>query len=207
MMAIDTDLKIKARTYYETHFEDVKEIAKKFDIPARTLYRWIKEEDWQQGSAKINNEEVGKELLSSTVASQMDYVKEKTKNGIRNHFLDKGLPFDEDVIDSSTDEILFEAMSIKFIDKTLIETALYSKQALKNFHNSTTHQNSPKLELLKIQAAKDVCNIFDQVKKSIHGKDAPNVSVQIANIGQNTSLQDLANMSNEELNKILLAQG
>lgn len=199
----DKDLKIEARTYYETHFSDAKEVAQRFNIPLRTLYRWIKDENWQQGAARSNLNAVQNELIRPALASQMDYVKEKSKAQSKEYFTQNGLSFDEEILDESIDEILFEAMSLKFIDKTLIQTALYAKQALKNFSESAG--SGGKAELAKINAAKNVCDIFNEVKKSIHGKETPALSVQIANINNNQIMSDeeLASLSPDELKKLI----
>lgn len=39
------------KTYYETHNEEAKEVAKRFEIPLRTLNYWILTEYWQKASA------------------------------------------------------------------------------------------------------------------------------------------------------------
>ena len=59
-------LKKEVRTYYETHYEDIKQVAKLFKINERTLYNWIQTEKWEKGKLVKNTElkAITKKLLA-----------------------------------------------------------------------------------------------------------------------------------------------
>ena len=49
-------LKKEVRTYYEAHYEDIKQVAKLFKVNERTLYNWIQTEKWEkENSLKIQS--------------------------------------------------------------------------------------------------------------------------------------------------------
>ncbi|MBZ7995175.1 hypothetical protein AVCANL279_07320 [Campylobacter canadensis] len=191
------ELKIQARTYYETHLCSVKDVAKEFNINEKTLYHWIKSENWQQGSISVNLDK--NELVQGAIMSQIDAAKENVKNELKAQFNNKKCLFDESIIDTTSDEILLTAMSSKMIDKTLVEYMYMSKASAVKLYK---HATSPKEQKEVINALSAAASIAESVKKSIHGKDVPSIALQINN-NNVLSSENLAELSSDELRRML----
>lgn len=191
------ELKIQARTYYETHLCNVKDVAKEFNISEKTLYYWIKNEDWKQGSVSVNVD--SNELVQGAIMSQIDAAKQNVKNELIAQFENKKCLFDESIIDTTSDEILLIAMSSKMIDKTLVEYMYMSKASAVKLYK---HATSLKEQKEVINALATATSIAESVKKSIHGKDVPSIAIQLNN-NNVLSAESLADLSSDELRRML----
>ncbi|CUU74674.1 hypothetical protein [Campylobacter hyointestinalis] len=70
--------KEEIRTYFETHRDDVKDVSAKFEVSQRTLYHWIKIEEWKQGKyANAGKETVQSDLVQTAIGSRLDYAKKR----------------------------------------------------------------------------------------------------------------------------------
>lgn len=186
------------RTYYETHFYEVKDVAEKFKISARTLYDWIKKEDWKQGRfAKTGNDVIQSELVQTAMASKLDYVKQSVARQIKQGFDELGVECSDDIVQTRADEMLLEAMSASFINKSMAEIAVLAKANLKQMVN-----HGVKPEKI-ISASKDVMNVYATLKQSIHGKEPTNV-INIANFNSQASMADMASLSDDELRNLII---
>lgn len=191
------ELKIQARTYYETHLCNVKDVAKEFNISEKTLYYWIKNEDWKQGSVSVNVD--SNELVQGAIMSQIDAAKQNVKNELVAQFENKKCLFDESIIDTTSDEILLIAMSSKMIDKTLVEYMYMSKASAVKLYK---HATSLKEQKEVINALATAASIAESVKKCIHGKDVPSIAIQLNN-NNVLSSENLAELSSDELRRML----
>lgn len=189
--------KIKARTFYETHLTSVKDLAQQFNISEKTLYYWIKKENWQQASINIDVE--NNELVQDAILSKIDAAKQNIKKELVAKFDEKKCLFDESVIDTTSDEILLKAMSVKMLDKTMIEMLYISKQAAISLAKHS-HTLKEKKEL--ISATTQVVSCAESVKKSIHGKEVPNIAIQL-NTNNILSAETLTSLSDDELRKMI----
>lgn len=191
--------KEEIRTYFETHRDDVKDVSAKFEVSQRTLYHWIKIEEWKQGKyANAGKETVQSDLVQTAIGSRLDYAKKKVINEIKSGFDESGTVFSSDIIQTRADEILLEAIGATYINKAMAEAAVIAKTTLRDMLGDGSIKQSQ-----IISSAKDVVNIFSEIKRSIYGKE-PDTVVQIANInGGNMSANDMATLSDEELKKLI----
>lgn len=198
-MAINSEQKTNIRTYYETHYDEIKDVAEKFSVSQRTLYDWIKKEGWQAGKfAKKGDDFIKSEFTQIAIGSKLDYAKQSVANEIKSGFNELGVEYSEDIVNTRAEELLFEAMSIGYIDKSMAETAVLAKSNLKELVNSGAKPEKV------IAASKDVLNIFAELKRSIHGKE-PNNVINIANFTAGSlSPADMASLSDEELTQIII---
>lgn len=199
---IDKKLKIRIKTYYETHIVEVKELSKKFNIAERTIYKWIKNENWQQGLRML--EPINKDdFIKDELVSKIEAYKKSAKAKI----LGSDCLVDEEIINDYIDEVLLKTMSLEFLDKSIIESAIVAKQKLKDLVFSSQNYNK-KDNLQVINACEKVVSIFNSAKSSIHGKDEKqNINVVLNNNLSNLNSFDVANMSDEELKRILNQKG
>ena len=190
--------KSEIRTYYETHYDEVKDVAEKFGTAQRTLYDWIKKEGWQMGKfAKTGADVIKTELVQTAIASKLDYAKQSVINEIKGGFEAQNTPYSDEIIETRADELLIEALGINYINKSMAQAAVIAKANLKEMVKQNAKPGAV------ISASKDVVNIFSELKRSIHGKE-PNTIVQIANYnGGALSANDMAALSDEELNALI----
>ncbi|CUU74658.1 hypothetical protein [Campylobacter hyointestinalis] len=93
---------------------------------------------------------------------------------------------------------MLEAIGATYINKAMAEAAVIAKTTLRDMLGDGSIKQSQ-----IISSAKDVVNIFSEIKRSIYGKE-PDTVVQIANInGGNMSANDMATLSDEELKKLI----
>ena len=81
-------LKKEVRTYYETHYEDIKQVAKLFKVNERTLYNWIQTQNWEKGKLIKNTElkAITNKLLSDKdVLDNIGIAKNAIKHNMREN--------------------------------------------------------------------------------------------------------------------------
>lgn len=100
----------------------------------------------------------------------------------------------DNLLQSSTDEILLKAMNINFIQKNITLCAVLAKSQLLNLIHSPL-ASDPKNAPIVISCAEKVSKIFTDMKLQLYGKE-----VQIS-----SSNTDFKNMSNEELEALINA--
>ncbi|WP_243555379.1 hypothetical protein [Helicobacter cinaedi] len=118
-MAIQNKAEIKA--YYETHDTKAKEVAKIFNIAYRTLANWIVKEGWERGAAikeieaEVLNDNLTNHRLSTFLGSKKEELKKQIAEKIDVNELDSMIV--NNLLESSTDELLLKAMNLNFINK------------------------------------------------------------------------------------------
>lgn len=184
--------------FYKTHNLSIKEVAQHYDIPYRTLAHWVKKEGWESASAIQNITHHRQSLVQDHSDKVLDITQVKMKKQIRENLGDVS-ELDSVILDnllqSSTDEILLKAMNLNFIQKNITLCAVLAKSHLITLSQSPLAQD-PKNAPIVIACAEKVAKIFTDMKLQLYGKE-----VQIAN--QNTKNYEM--MSNEELEALINA--
>lgn len=184
--------KDEIKVYYQTHDSSIKDTAAHFDIPYRTLAHWVKQEKWEKcKSIHIqDNKTLQNHIVKSNINEVLEVAKIKVKKELKQQIGE--VHIDEitlnNVLDSSSDEILMKALGISFIDKSMAQSALLAKDELLKL-NAQRLEN-PKGDPMFIACAEKVVKIFSDLKVSVYGK---NINIQT----QNTN--DLENLSTDEL--------
>lgn len=184
--------KDEIKAYYQTHDKSIKETAEHFSIPYRTLAHWVKNEQWEkcQSVALANNQTLKANIVKSNINDVLQVAKVKIKRELKAQMGE--VHIDEitlnNVLDSSSDELLMKALGISFIDKTMAQAALLAKDELLKL-NAQRLEN-PQGDPMFIACAEKVVKIFSDLKTSVYGK---NINIQ----SQNTN--ELETLSTDEL--------
>ena len=110
-------LKKEVRTYYESHYEDIKQVAKLFKVNERTLYNWIQTEKWEKGKLVKNTELkaiTNKLLNDKEVLDNIGIAKNAIKHNMRENMQNLYSIYEERILDNTADELLLKAMSETF---------------------------------------------------------------------------------------------
>ncbi|MDL0101897.1 hypothetical protein NYG95_08570 [Campylobacter felis] len=200
---IDKKLKDEIRLYFETHDEDNKQIAKKFNIKYRTLMVWVNKEGWEKakGLKGIMESEIKKDMLKKEFGTIIDMQSEKIQQKLRENLNESLYNVDEilqkNLLDSVTDEILIKAMSLNFLQKNMALGALIAKDELMRMVNlRKEHKGEPQI----IAGAEKFVSILGTLQKSFYGNDDSGLNLQVVNINE-----DLSTLSKRELLKNLEA--
>lgn len=182
----DKELKDRVKAYYETHFDDNSTICTIFNINERTLRHWIYTEKWVR--AEILNEKKPQDLQQQILEHGTKATHEQLSNEIANK-LDISLSVAQNV----SEELLFKAMSLEYLNKEMARVMLIGKYAFESF--AQKQPDSPKTAVL----AKEMVGMIAQVKQSIFGKEAEvNNVVNVVN-----NIADFSQLSDEQLRGIL----
>ncbi|PAF51974.1 hypothetical protein [Helicobacter sp. 13S00477-4] len=193
--------KEQIKAYYQTNFIEVEDLAKIFKIPKRTLYQWIKKEGWVSGAALPNNPISANDLIKDEFASRLTKAKDNIQEDIKNNLINQGI---SEIIATASakkasDNLLLKAMSLEFLDSKATESLLIGKNAFERF--VSTNINHPSAQQKIITMAKNMVEMYSQVKSTIYGK-SPEVSVQIANINP-ANESEFKNLSDKELLELI----
>lgn len=198
-------LKKEIRTYYESHYQDVKEVAEAFKINQRTLYNWIQTENWEKGKLVKNVEAkaITKKLLGDKgVLDQINMTKEAIKANMKDNMQGLYRIYEERILDTTADELLLKAMSETFINTQITKTALIAQSEFNRLASLSVQSSSPNPKV--IQAAKDVVSIFVDMKKSLFpNQDSTQINIQ--NILNNGALskEEIAALSDDQIRAYL----
>lgn len=193
--------KAEIRAYFETHNESPKEVASHFGISYRTLAHWIKNESWERARALqgVRAEVVRDELLQKNLGSVMQTGASKIKRQIRANLGSLAGELDEmilnNLLDSSTDEILLQAMSSKFIQSNVALSTMIAKNELMALMQVKGGSGDP----MVIACAEKVAKMFADMQVLLYGKEPAITKLEAR---QNS----LESMSEQEL-LALIAQG
>lgn len=190
--------KLVARTFFETHMMSATDVANKFGIAPRTMFYWVKKENWVMG-ANMSKEKIDileDELLKRETISSMQMAKDDIKSTQIKAFESKNVPYDEGVIESNANEMLLVAMGQDFIDKTIVEAGLTAKQVLDHFITTQGASNPKAMGL-----AKDLVSIWVSIKGAIHGNNSQQIN--IANINSASTNTEIASLSDDEIRALL----
>ena len=194
-------LLLKIRAYFETHNQTPKEVAARFCISYRTLAHWIKSESWERARALqgVKAEVVRDELLQKSLGSVLDTGANKIKRQIRANLGSLAGELDQmilnNLLDSSTDEILLQAMSSKFIQSNIALSTIIAKNELMVLMQAKGGSGDP----MVIACAEKVAKMFADMQTLLYGKEPAITKIEAR---ENT----LESMSEQEL-LALIAQG
>lgn len=187
------------KAYYETHNEEAKEVAKRFEIPLRTLNYWILTESWQKASALngITQEVLSKDLVKKEFGTALARESEIIKEKIRYNLGDTAFKVDsmilENMLEDSTEKLLLGAMSLNYIQNNIALATLIARDELLRLKAKSADTDKP--DVMVVASAEKVQKMFLDMKNAIFGKDALAIT--------NNSEVDFENMSEAELNALL----
>ena len=187
------------KTYYETHNEEAKEVAKRFEIPLRTLNYWILTESWQKASALngITQEVISKDLVKKEFGTALARESEIIKEKIRYNLGDTAFKVDsmilENMLEDSTEKLLLGAMTLNYIQHNIALSTLIARDELLRLKAKSADTDKP--DVMVVASAEKVQKMFLDMKNAMFGKDALAIT--------NNSEVDFENMSEAELNALL----
>lgn len=190
--------KNEIKLYYQTHNEEAKEVAKKFNIPLRTLSHWISTEKWIKGQAieGITAEIINNKLINKEFGTAIYKERERIHNKIRHNLGDEVCAVDEMILNNllqeSTEKLLLKAIGLNYIQNNIALSAIIARDELLKL-KGLSDLNPNKAEPLVIASAEKVQKTFLDLKNAFYGKD-----VLISNESVN-----LDNLSDEELLRII----
>lgn len=198
-------LKKQIRTYYESHYQDIKEVAQAFKVNQRTLYNWIQTEKWEKGKLVKNVEAkaITKKLLSDKgVLDQINITKQAIKANMKDNMQGLYRIYEERILDTTADELLLKAMTETFINTQITKTALIAQSEFNRLASLSVQSSSPNPKV--IQAAKDVVSIFVDMKKSLF-PNQDNTQINIQNILNSEALskEQIAALSDDQIRAYL----
>ncbi len=197
-------LKNEIRTYFESHFDSIKEVSEKYSISDRTLYHWVRTEGWQAGKLvkNVESKKIVKEMLKDSLGSQTTMAKGVIKKAMKDNMQGLFSVYQERILDNTADEILLKAMSEDFINKQMVKTALIAQSEFNRYASISTEKTSPDPQVIKL--ARDVVSIFSDMKKSIYSKEDDNYKLKINNfITGSASKEEIGALSDDEIRQIL----
>ena len=182
--------------FYKTHSLSIKEVATHFNISYRTLAHWVKSEKWVAGSAvECAQKEVSVSVVQDSIDNVLDVTRSRLKMAIKNDLGEVANKIDslvlENLLESSTDEILARAMSLNFIQKNIALSAVIAKDRLLRLAQNT--QGDTRADPTIIACAEKVVSIFDKMQSAIYGRTPLSVSQE----------KEVKDMSLQELNALL----
>ena len=142
------------KAYYETHKEDSKEVAKRFEIPVRTLNYWILTEKWQKASALngITQEVLSKDLVKKEFGTALARESERIKEKIRYNLGDTAFKVDsmllENMLEDSTQKLLLGAMSLNYIQQNITLSALIARDELLRLKAKSVDMDKNSIKIL-----------------------------------------------------------
>lgn len=179
--------------FYKTHNLSPKETAKHFNISYRTLAHWIAKEGWVQGAA-LENIACSPVSLAKT-DKIIDINQAKIKSQIKQNLGSSAYEIDElvlnNLLESSSDELLLKTMNLNFIHKNIALSAVVAKDALMRLLAISSDKDSP----MVIAAAEKVVKIFIDMQSAIYGK---NITIS------NTTESSIDSLSTAELAQLIV---
>lgn len=194
---IDKALKEKVKFYYETHFDENKEVAKRFKIGYRTLMTWINKEGWVKGKGvkKVLESDIKKDLIKKEFGTIIDATSEKIKENVKASlgatYYDLNDLVRHNLLDNLTDELLMQAMGINFLQKNMALGALIAKDELTRM---LSLRKEGKAEPLLIASAEKYVNILSTLQKSFYSNNDASLNLNVINVSE-----DLSKLSQKEL--------
>jgi len=184
-MAIDETLKEDIKIYYETHnlsVAKVYEVFKMCDVSKKTIEAWVTNEKWIKNKY-FNTKEKVQQTITTAVT---EVVKEETKIQLLQETEkddnNQTPEYNEKVIaELINDELSTKSLQVKMANN-LIKAEVFAKNAKSIGTNKIFH------------------DMLVSAHNAIHAKSA---SFVINNLNGNITQEDMKNMSNEDLQKII----
>lgn len=192
--------KAEIRAYYESKHIKLKDLAKKFNVSYRTLAHWVKVEKWESAKAikdidmQVLNHDLTQHKLSSFMGAKRQEIKEKIAQNLQGIDIDKTIM--DNLLETSTDELLLKAMNLNFINKNILLSAIIAKDELfrlVSFNKLAGHKPDPMI----IACAEKTARIFETLKVSLYGKEAIYTDKNINNDYEKLSTDELLKLINE----------
>lgn len=198
-------LKREMRTYYESHFEDIKDVAKLFKVSERTLYHYIKTESWEKGKLVKNSEAkaiTNKLLKDKDVLDNIKLAKDSIKKNMKENMGGLYRIYEERILDTTADELLLKAMTESFIHTQITKTALIAQSEFNRLASASVNSSVPNPKV--IACAKDVVNIFVDMKKCLY-PNTDNTQINIKAILNNGAItkEQLAGLTDDQIREYL----
>lgn len=167
------DIKKQVEIYYKTNDTTITNTAKRFNIPYTTLRGWVESEKWVAGSLITNIETTNNEVLKENYDLVTKKAKESIKREIESNLDILAFDLDKQVLDSliseSSETLLLRAMSLDYINKTLIEAGVIAKNALRRMNMDESNLHKMEHNAMITACSEKVTNIFTKIKDSIYG--------------------------------------
>ncbi len=187
--------KQEIRIYYETNSLPLKEVAKIFNVPYRTIAHWSKTEQWEQAKAikhiHIKQKDIIQDEFNAVMQIGSEQIKQEIKHNLGTISNDIDAIVLDNILSESSQKLLLSAMSLNNIQRQATLSVLIAKDELTRILRNRTNKPDPML----IACAEKVAKLFMDLQNAIYGKDALK-STQSSN-------DDIKQMSNEELDKLL----
>lgn len=190
--------KQEVKVYYQTHNAEPKEVANLYHIKYRTLMHWIKEEGWERGGALKNlpTSEIQKNLVKTEICGALEVNQRRVRESIRQNLGNDAESINElvlnNILDSSSEEILLQTMSAGYIQKNIALSAIIAKDELMKM---VRLRREDKGDPMLIACAEKVNKIFIDMQNALYGKEIPKEAV----------VNEFEALSTEELLKIIEA--
>lgn len=196
-MAVKNKAEIKA--YYQTHDASAKEVAKIFNVAYRTLANWIAKEQWEKGSAiksiqaEVLSDSLTNHRLSTFIGSKKQELKAQIASNLNTQELDSMIV--DNLLESSTDELLLKAMNLNFINKNILLSAMIAKDELLRL---VAYNKGGKPDPVIIACAEKTAKMFESLKISLYGREVTRERENIDNDFTKLSTQELLSMIEQE---------
>ncbi|AFI03861.1 putative DNA-binding transcriptional regulator [Helicobacter cetorum] len=195
--------KAEVRAYYESHDIKAKELARMYGYSVNTIRRWIHNEKWQakkvytEVGVQVINDDLTNQNITSFIGAKKDEIKEKVKESLSHIQIDPIIM--ECIIESSSEELLMQAMTINYINKQILLSAIVARDELVKMIRY--NQNDIKGNPVIIACAEKVAKMFSDAKISLFGKE--NTINQVDSLDNDVaklSMQELLQIANDESN-------
>lgn len=166
--------KQEIKIYYQTHNQSPKAVAQIFNISYRTLMDWIAKEGWEAGSAikGVSESNLRGELINKEFGSVIAKKSEDIKRSIKANLGDESHKIDamilNNMLDSSTEELLLQAMTSNFIQKNLALSAVIAKDELMKM---LSLRQEDKAEPMIIACAEKYQKMLIDMQNTLFGKE------------------------------------
>lgn len=176
--------------FYKTHDISLKDLARHFNVKYRTIAHWAQKEQWKRAECIKNITEIHSPVVEKNVNKIIDIAEVKIKNQIKQNLKGCFEGLDQLILDnllqSSTDEILLKTMSANFIQKNIALCAVLAKsQLIEMVQNKKDMRDNPVI----IACAEKVAKIFADMKIQLYGRDPVSQEVKDNNYDDLTSAQ------------------
>ncbi|TLD79829.1 helix-turn-helix domain-containing protein [Helicobacter sp. MIT 05-5293] len=188
--------KNEIKGFYLTHDMSPKDTAAHFNISYRTLMHWIKTEKWERGGAIKNIHITQQAVFKDNANKVIDIAQAKIKNEIRANLGELSLDklVENNLLETSTDEVLLKAMNLNYIQKNIALSAIIAKDSMLRMLNYQREQGDIKNEPTLILCAEKTARLFMDMQQTIYGKNTHS---------EEKNTNDLASLSIAELKSII----
>lgn len=198
-MAYSDELKAEVRAWYESHFDEAKDVAKQFKVNERTMRYWVLNESWERGKfvkggkLKELKKELTSQAISETIQNARGHLAEEIKNQMAQD-ASRGLlagVIQEGLAEKIADDLIFQAMTMEFMDSEILKAGLVAKAVFQT--QIIAKPNDPR----NMSMASSYATLWMEIKKSMHGKEPQNI-ININNVNS-LNKSEVENMSDEQL--------